>query len=68
MLFWYLTHRENPLYILDFALFSPPEDWKVSPDELLQAMRNQDCFSEDSIQFMDRMLKQSGVGPSTAWV
>lgn len=67
IIFWYLTHRENPLYLLDFSTFEPPNDWKLSPEELLQAMKNQECFSEESIDFMDRMLKQSGVGPATAW-
>lgn len=64
---WYLLHREKPVYLLDFATFEPPEDWKVSPEQLLDIMRFQDCFSEDSIGFLDRMLKHSGCGPSTAW-
>jgi len=67
ILFWYLTHREKAVYLLDFATFEPPEDWRLSPDELLQAMRRQDCFTEESLEFMERMLKQSGVGPATAW-
>ncbi len=30
-------------------------------------MRKQPEFTEDSINFMERMLNQSGVGPATAW-
>ena len=30
-------------------------------------MRNQKCFTEESLKFQERMLVQSGVGPSTAW-
>jgi 3-ketoacyl-CoA synthase len=67
IILWYLTHREKALYLLDFATFEAPEEWKLSPEQLLQAMKNQECFEEDSMEFMERMLKQSGVGPATAW-
>lgn len=67
VILWYITHREKPVYLIDFATFEPPEDWRLSPEELLQAMRQQECFTEESLQFMERMLKQSGVGPATAW-
>jgi predicted naringenin-chalcone synthase len=65
--FWYLTHRENAVYLLDFSVFDSPEDWRLSPEELLEAMKRQECFTPESLDFMDRMLKQSGVGPKTAW-
>eukprot|EP01036_Dinobryon_divergens_P040410 gene40410-53420_t len=64
---WYLNHREKPVYLLDFCTFEPPESWKVSYDDLMEIMRRQECFTEDSIDFMNRMLERSGCGPSTAW-
>ena len=67
LIVWYLNHREKPVYLLDFSTFEPPESWKVSYDQLMQIMRNQGCFTEDSIDFMHRMLERSGCGPSTAW-
>lgn len=67
ILLWYFTHRENQVYLLDFTTFEPPSSWKLSPEQLLEAMRFQGCFTEESLEFMGRMLKQSGVGPSTAW-
>mmetsp|Transcript_1740 Transcript_1740/g.2958 ORF Transcript_1740/g.2958 Transcript_1740/m.2958 type:complete len:532 (-) Transcript_1740:479-2074(-) len=67
ILLWYANRRHKPVYLIDFATFEPPEEWKVSPEQLLEIMRRQKCFTEESLTFMERMLKQSGCGPSTAW-
>jgi len=67
LVIWYITRREQPVYLIDFSTFEPPEDWKVTPDQLMQIMRFQNCFTEESVEFLDRMLKQSGCGPRTAW-
>jgi len=64
---WYLSTREKAVYLMDFATFEPPESWKVSYEDLLEIMRKQECFTEESIDFMSRMLERSGCGPSTAW-
>jgi len=64
---WYLFKQENPVYLLDFATFEPPEDWKLTSDQLMSIMRGQGTFTEDSLAFLERMLSQSGCGPSTAW-
>lgn len=55
------------MFLLDFATFEAPESWKVTPEQTIDLMRRQKCFSEESVQFMERMLNQSGVGPATAW-
>jgi len=67
LIIWYITRREKPVYLLDFSTFEPPESWKVSYDDLIEIMRRQECFTEESIDFMNRMLERSGCGPSTAW-
>lgn len=67
LLIWYFSHRGNSVYLVDFTTFKPPEDWKITPEQTLQCMRDTNSFSEESLDFMDRMLKQSGVGPATAW-
>lgn len=64
---WYLTRMENPVYLLDFATFEPPETWKKTPEEIMEIMKGLGCFNEESVAFMARMLKQSGCGPRTAW-
>lgn len=67
LLLSYLSYREKSVFLVDFSTFEPPESWKLSPEQLVDIMRAQKCFSEDSIGFLERMLQQSGVGPSTAW-
>lgn len=58
---------QRPVYLLSFATFKPPESWKLSHDQIVQIMRRQNCFTEDSIEFMERILERSGTGQSTAW-
>ena len=67
LVLWYFTHRSKPVYLIDFTTFEPPADWKMTQDELMEIMRRQGCFTEDSLDFLQRMLVQSGVGNSTAW-
>ena len=64
---WYLHYTSSPVYLLDFSTFEPPEEWKVSHEQLIEIMKNQGCFTPDSLEFMAKMLAHSGCGPSTAW-
>ncbi len=63
---WILT-MNNPIYLLSFATFKAPDSWKVSHDQIIEMMRRQNCFTEDSIDFMKRLIVRSGTGQHTAW-
>mmetsp|Transcript_2982 Transcript_2982/g.4645 ORF Transcript_2982/g.4645 Transcript_2982/m.4645 type:complete len:549 (-) Transcript_2982:394-2040(-) len=63
--FWARHH--HPVYLVDFAVFDPPQNWKLSHKELMECMRRQACFTEESLAFMSRILNKSGTGPATAW-
>lgn len=63
---WILA-SDNPVYMLAFSTFKAPESWKVTHAEFIQMMKNQDCFTDDSIAFMARLIARSGTGQSTAW-
>ena len=67
LLLWYVNHREKPVYLLDFHCFEPPEKWKLSPEQLLNIMKMQGTFTDESIEFLAKLLERSGCGPSTAW-
>jgi 3-ketoacyl-CoA synthase len=58
---------DNPIYMLAFSTFKAPDSWKVSHAQIIQMMKNQKCFTEESIGFMERLLERSGTGQSTAW-
>lgn len=64
---WWLGRNHTPVYLIDFAVFDAPESWKVTHAQLVEIMRRQNCFTEDSIDFMKRILDRSGTGESTAW-
>jgi predicted naringenin-chalcone synthase len=63
---WYLR-RQNPVYLLGFATFKAPDSWKCSHKDICEIMRRQKCFTDDSINFMERILERSGTGQATAW-
>lgn len=67
LIFLNFVQLRKTVYLLDFQTWEPPKSWKLTHEQILQAMRFQGCFTEESLQFMDRMLQQSGVGPQTAW-
>jgi len=63
---WFIR-MDNPIYLLAFATFKAPESWRLSHAQLVQAMKNQGCYTQDSLDFMERILKRSGTGQTTAW-
>jgi predicted naringenin-chalcone synthase len=66
LLLW-IAKNDNSVYLMSYATFKAPESWKVSHDQICEMMRRQKCFTEDSIDFMKRILARSGTGQSTAW-
>lgn len=63
---WILTN-DNPIYMLAFSTFKAPESWKVTHDQFIEMMKLQGCFTDDSVNFMARLIARSGTGQSTAW-
>lgn len=67
LLIWFYVTKEIGVFLLDFSVFEPPEDWKLTPKQLLEIMRFQGVYSEESMSFQEKLLERSGVGPKTAW-
>lgn len=63
----WIVRADNPVYLLSFSTFKAPESWKVTHEQLIEIMRRQNTFTDDSINFMKRLLAKSGTGQSTAW-
>jgi len=63
----YLARRSQQVYLVDYACFEPPPDWKATQKEILQMMKNQSCFTDSSLEFMEKILARSGTGEATAW-
>ncbi|CAN0294278.1 unnamed protein product, partial [Ectocarpus sp. 4 AP-2014] len=64
---WWMSRGSAPLYMVDFSTFEPPEEWKVTHDQLAEIMRRQGCFTPESVSFMEKILSKSGTGQATAW-
>eukprot|EP00617_Octactis_speculum_P013059 CAMPEP_0185781460 /NCGR_PEP_ID=MMETSP1174-20130828/102524_1 /TAXON_ID=35687 /ORGANISM="Dictyocha speculum, Strain CCMP1381" /LENGTH=529 /DNA_ID=CAMNT_0028471449 /DNA_START=74 /DNA_END=1663 /DNA_ORIENTATION=+ len=64
---YFFSRMEPSVYLLEFCCWEAPDDWKVSHDQLIEAMRRQQCYNEESISFMTRLLARSGTGQATAW-
>jgi len=65
--FAYYMRKQKPVYLLSFATFKPPESWKCSHADIIEIMRRQKCFTDDSLGFLQRILERSGTGQATAW-
>jgi hypothetical protein len=63
----YFSRRQKEVYLVDFVCFEPPENWKLSPEQLLTIMKSIGVFTDESLSFLERLLQQSGCGPATAW-
>jgi hypothetical protein len=44
LVIWYISQRDKPVYLIDFAVFEPPEDWKLNHDELMDIMGKQGIY------------------------
>jgi len=64
---YYIAKMDNPVYLINFSTFEPPSSWKVSHDQIVEMMKKQNCFTDESISFMRRILGRSGTGQATAW-
>ena len=43
----WIVRRDNPVYLMSFATFKAPEEWKCSHDDIMEMMKRQDCFNEE---------------------
>lgn len=37
LLAWWATHRATPIYLVDFATYKPPPEWKISQGQVRAA-------------------------------
>lgn len=64
---WFIWKSRSSVYLVAFATWDPPESWKCSHEDILEICRRHNCFTEDSLSFLKRVLDHSGTGQSTAW-
>ncbi|KAI8463398.1 MAG: FAE1/Type III polyketide synthase-like protein-domain-containing protein [Monoraphidium minutum] len=55
----------RPVYMLDFAMAVPPEDWKFPRQKFLKASSCNPDFTKDDMEFQERIAYRSGLGDDT---
>ena len=67
----FLMRRDKSVYLLDFALFEPPAEWCSTRENIMTILKNAGkiagSFQETELEFMRKVLVNSGTGDSTAW-
>lgn len=63
----YIGRMKPSVFCMENCVFVPPSNWRVTKQQLITMMRAQDCFADNSIDFLNRVLDSSGTGESTAW-
>ncbi|KAL4349251.1 hypothetical protein S245_032140 [Arachis hypogaea] len=65
LLYLYIDFTPRSTYLLDFACFRPPNQYKVSKAEFIELARKSGNFNDTTIEFKERVLKKSGIGDET---
>lgn len=63
----YISKWKPPVYCMENVIFVPPESWQVTQNELMSMMKAQGCFTEGSVDFLQKVLDKSATGESTHW-
>jgi 3-ketoacyl-CoA synthase len=61
----YLSRKKRPVYMLDFALFQPQEENKVTHDFFMKHTEECGFFDEASIEFQRKLIYRTGLGNET---
>ncbi|CAN6444921.1 unnamed protein product [Victoria cruziana] len=62
VIFVYLELCPRPVYLVDYACCSPPDEFKVSRQEFIELARKSGNFEDANLEFLHRTLKKSGIG------
>ncbi|KAL4429609.1 hypothetical protein ABPG77_008658 [Micractinium sp. CCAP 211/92] len=61
----YVFTRSRPVYLLNFHTFKPPAHLKMTSDYFMQHSRNSKAFTQESLDFQEKVLARSGLGEET---
>ncbi|VFQ84622.1 unnamed protein product [Cuscuta campestris] len=57
--------KPTPIYLVDFACSKPNDNLKVTKDEFIDIARKTGTFNDESLDYMRRLLENSGIGDET---
>ncbi|WZY91371.1 hypothetical protein YC2023_063700 [Brassica napus] len=61
----YSSTRSKPVYLVDFSCHQPTDSCKISSETFFNMAKGAQLYTEETIQFMTRILNRSGLGDDT---
>lgn len=61
----YVLTRAKPVYLLDFCLYKPPDELKLTRKLFVDLSRSTGVFGEKAMLFQERIMENSGLGDET---
>ena len=61
----YYAKRSPPIYLLGYHCYKPPAHLKISEKTFMEKTRTKGVFTDDSIEFQEKVLSRSGLGNET---
>eukprot|EP00727_Mastigamoeba_balamuthi_P012491 m51a1_g7865 putative fatty acid elongase 3-ketoacyl- synthase (561) ;mRNA; f:267176-269075 len=61
----FFTLYRMPVYLLDFNVYQPPDQYKVNPKQFIDISRSTGKFNEESLAFQARLIERTGLGLET---
>ncbi|RVW94121.1 3-ketoacyl-CoA synthase 10 [Vitis vinifera] len=65
ILYIHLDLKPRSTYLVDFACYRPPDELKTSKEKFIELARKSGNFDDATIEFQQRVLKNSGIGDET---
>lgn len=61
----YFLRVKSTVYLVDFATYQPPDELKMPHDRFMKRTREVGWFTEESIEFQEKLLYRTGLGNET---
>lgn len=65
ILVWYWFSGPPAMYLVDYALFKPGDECKMTSERFLHLAERSGLFTETSLEFQRKIMANSGLGPET---
>ncbi|XP_062080271.1 3-ketoacyl-CoA synthase 7-like [Humulus lupulus] len=65
MMILYFSTKPKPVYLVNFACYQPPDSLRVSLSNFIEHVERSGCFTQESKEFQEKVLRRSGIGNET---
>ena len=65
VLWWVVTRKNQPVYLVDFSVLYPPDTMKMSKELFVTQSKATGRFSDEMLAFQERLVYRTGLGDET---